>query len=68
MGNNKLIDMAAEAAYNQICDRAMKMVEEAFGSSVNPTQRLLLETGISAGVTAAIQTFGEAGLFKTAEG
>ena len=63
MANQKLINMMAETAYEGICARAMKMVEEAF-PVLSPTQRLLVEAAIAAGVTTTITTFNEAGLFK----
>lgn len=63
MGNRKVLDFMAEATYNEICERAKKMAYVAL-PSLNEMQRLCLEAGIAAGVTAAINTFGEAGLFK----
>lgn len=55
----------AEAAYNEICDRAKRMAyEEADLPRLSEMERLCLEAGIAAGVTSAIKTFGEAGLFK----
>lgn len=65
MGKPELVNLLAEATYNEICNRAKKMAyEEAALPSLNEMQRLCLEAGIAAGVTAAIKTFGEAGLFK----
>lgn len=63
MANRKTVEFLAEAAYNEICDRASEMVEEAM-PDLDPGQRVWIEAGIAAGVTSAIKTFGEAGLFK----
>ena len=64
---NKLINMAAEAVYGKICDRAMKMAEEVL-PPLSTTERLLVEAAIAAGVTATIQTFNETGLIKDGNG
>jgi hypothetical protein len=65
--DKRVINMIAEAAYDGICARAMKMAEEAL-SPMNSTQRVLVEAAIAAGVTATITTFNEAGLLKHGSG
>jgi hypothetical protein len=67
VGNNDLINMVAEAVYGKICDRAMKMVEEAF-PEMDEFNRAWAEAAIAAAVTASIQTFSEAGLLNMTEG
>lgn len=64
MGKPELINFMAETVYNEICDRAWKMVVKETGLNFNEKQRVWIEAGIAAGVTTAIKTFGEAGLFK----
>lgn len=63
MTNRDLINFAAEAAYEKICDRALQMAMEAF-PGLTTMQKALLEAGIAAGATAAIQTFVETGALK----
>ena len=67
MTNEKLVHMLAEAAYDKICDRAMKMAEEVL-PPLSTTERLRVEAAIAAGVTATIQTFNETGLIKDGSG
>lgn len=65
MADSELANPLAEATYNQICSRAGKMArEQPDFPNLNEMEQLCLEVGIAAGVTAAIQTLGEAGLFK----
>lgn len=59
----KLEDMAS-LAYDGICNRAMKMIDEEFPNLDNH-KRLLMEAGVAVGVTATIKTLSEAGLLKT---
>lgn len=56
-------DMAS-LAYDGICNRAMKMIDEEFPNAGN-ARRLWMEAGVAAGVTAAITTLLETGLLKT---
>lgn len=53
----------ASLVYEGICQRASKMVEEAF-PGLSGYRRMLMEAGIVAGVTAAITALREAGLLK----
>lgn len=61
MAKPELINLVAEAAYERICDRAKEMVKEALPNA-NEMQRICLEAGIAAGVTAALKTLHEAGV------
>lgn len=65
MGKPELINWIAESAYQAICDRASKMADETEGvQDLNEMERLCLEAGIAAGVTATIKTLSEAGVLK----
>jgi hypothetical protein len=55
--------MMAAVAYEGICERAVKMVDEAL-PGLGTRERVYMEAGIAAGVTAAIQVFKESGLLK----
>lgn len=66
MANRKLLEMMASAAYEAICERAMKMVEQEFPDLDNQ-KRLWMEAGVAAGVTASITALREAGLLKDPE-
>lgn len=57
------VEEMATLAYEGICQRASKMVEEAF-PGLDGYRRTLVEAGIAAGVTAAITAIKEAGLLK----
>lgn len=59
----KIEDMAS-LAYNGICNRAMKMIDEEF-PGIDSRKRLWMEAAVAAGVTATIKTLTEAGLLKT---
>lgn len=63
MGKPELVNFAAESAYQAICDRASRMVDEAL-PVLSEMQRTCLEAGIAAGVTATIKTLSEAGVLK----
>lgn len=65
MGKPELVNWIAESAYQAICDRASKMVDEATEfPALDEMQRMCLEAGIAAGVTATIKTLSEAGVLK----
>lgn len=65
MGKPELVNLMAESVYQAICDRASKMADEAEDlQGLTEMQRICLEAGIAAGVTATITTLSESGVLK----